>query len=61
MKKIYKSAAVATMMGLLTLAVAGCGDDKAAPVSSEKLKFGVTNFADSLEPTDNFFGWVVMR
>lgn len=61
MKKFYKSAAVATMMGLLTLAVAGCGDDKAAPVSSEKLKFGVTNFADSLEPTDNFFGWVVMR
>lgn len=25
------------------------------------MKFGVTNFADSLEPTDNYFGWIVMR
>ena len=25
------------------------------------LRFGVTNFADSLETTDNYFGWVVMR
>ena len=25
------------------------------------LKVGVTNFADSLEPTENAFGWVVMR
>ena len=25
------------------------------------LKVGVTNFADTLEPTQNYFGWVVMR
>ena len=29
--------------------------------TKDLLKFGVTNFADSLEPTDNYFGWVVTR
>lgn len=29
--------------------------------SGGTLRFGVTNFADSLETTDNYFGWVVMR
>ena len=33
----------------------------AGAATKELLKFGVTNFADSLEPTDNYFGWVVMR
>ena len=37
---------------------AGCGSDKA---DTSTLKVGVTNFADSLEPTENYFGWVVMR
>ncbi|WP_371067612.1 ABC transporter substrate-binding protein [Selenomonas sp. oral taxon 137] len=38
----------------------GCGGgDKAA--DTKTLKIGVTNFADSLDPTENFFGWVVMR
>ncbi|MBQ2137282.1 MAG: ABC transporter substrate-binding protein, partial [Selenomonas sp.] len=40
--------------------LAGCGADNS---SADKgvLKVGVTNFADTLEPTQNFFGWVVMR
>ena len=37
---------------------AGCGSDKA---DTSTLKVGVTNFADSLEPTENYFAWVVMR
>ncbi|WP_423826335.1 ABC transporter substrate-binding protein [Selenomonas artemidis] len=37
----------------------GGGGDKAA--DTKTLKIGVTNFADSLDPTENFFGWVVMR
>ena len=37
---------------------AGCGSDKA---DNSTLKVGVTNFADSLEPTENYFAWVVMR
>ena len=37
---------------------AGCGSDKA---DTSTLKVGVTNFADSLEPAENYFGWTVMR
>lgn len=44
----------------------GCGGDDAGGGSSKGgdpnvLKVGVTNFADTLEPTQNYFGWVVMR
>lgn len=49
-----------------TLLVTGCGGgDNSGGSSSggnpEVLKVGVTNFADTLEPTQNYFGWVVMR
>lgn len=60
MKKMFKATAAAAMIGLLAFAVAGCGGDKKAE-HKEVVKFGVTNFADSLETTDNYFGWVVMR
>ena len=62
MKKILKISAAAAMMGLLAASVAGCSnDDKKAAAVKDTLKVGVTNFADSLETTDNYFGWVVMR
>ncbi len=62
MKKIYKATAAAAMIGLLAFAAAGCGGgDKKQAAAKDTAKFGVTNFADSLEPTDNYFGWVVMR
>lgn len=62
MKKFVKVSAAAAMVGLMALAASGCGGgDKKATISNEKIKFGVTNFADSLEPTDNFYSWVVMR
>ncbi|EJW96989.1 bacterial extracellular solute-binding protein, family 5, partial [gut metagenome] len=63
MKKILKMTAAASMVGLLALAAAGCGGDKAAKnaVSADKVKFGVTNFADSLDPTDNYCSWAVIR
>ena len=60
MKKMFKATAAAAMIGLLAFAAAGCGGDKKAE-HKEVVKFGVTNFADSLETTDNYFGWVVMR
>nr|WP_256324668.1 ABC transporter substrate-binding protein [Selenomonas ruminantium] len=41
--------------------LAGCGADNSSSVDKGVLKVGVTNFADTLEPTQNFFGWVVMR
>ena len=63
MKKIFKISAAAAMVGLLALAAAGCGggSSKKANVTNEMVKFGVTNFADNLDPADNFFSWVVMR
>ena len=64
MKKAAKITAALAMMGLLAFAAAGCGGDdsaKSGAATGDTLKFGVTNFADSLEPTDNYFGWVVMR
>lgn len=39
--------------------IAGCGND--APVSKDVLKIGVQKFADTLEPTEQYFSWTVMR
>ena len=43
----------------------GCGGDNGGGSTKggdpNVLKVGVTNFADTLEPTQNYFGWVVMR
>lgn len=63
MNKTLKLTAALAMMGIMAFAAAGCGGDDAEKTAAAKdtLKFGVTNFADSLEPTDNYFGWVVMR
>ena len=63
MKKLFKISAAAAMIGVLALAASGCGggSSKKANVTNEMVKFGVTNFADNLDPADNFFSWVVMR
>lgn len=63
MKRLFKISAAAAMVGVLALAASGCGGDssKKANITSEMVKFGVTNFADNLDPADNFFSWVVMR
>ncbi len=61
MKKALKVTAAAAMIGLLAFAAAGCGGGDKQAAHKDTAKFGVTNFADSLEPTDNYFGWVVMR
>ena len=39
----------------------GCGGGNQSAGDKTTLKVGVTNFADSLEPTENAFGWVVVR
>ena len=61
MKKSWKKALLAglsiVMMGSF---IAGCGSNNGAD-NKDVLKVGVTNFASSLDPTENFFSWVVMR
>lgn len=61
MNKTLKVVVTAALIGMLGLAVAGCGGAKKTAANKDTLRFGVTNFADTLEPTDNYFGWVVMR
>lgn len=62
MKSIYKKGALLAAAALLTFSFSGCGGDKnVSKGSKETLTVGITNFADSLEPTDNYFGWQVMR
>ena len=60
MKKWKKMLTAALAVCVSAAVLTGCGGgDKAA--DTKTLKIGVTNFADSLDPTENFFGWVVMR
>ena len=60
-KKLWKAVSLGLCGAALTAMLAGCGADNSSSVDKGVLKVGVTNFADTLEPTQNFFGWVVMR
>lgn len=51
-------AGLAVTMSVTMLTGCGGGEKKS---DSKVLKVAVTNFADTLEPTENFFAWVVMR
>lgn len=61
-KQVWKALVTLAVVGVLAVS-AGCGSTSGGAKSGVKdtLRFGVTNFADSLEPTENYFGWVVMR
>ena len=64
MKLTWKKSAAFVLAGMMALAVAGCGGgekkaDKAA--AKDNFKFGMTNFADTLEPTQTTVSWMVMR
>ena len=61
LKKLLKSLSLGLCTVLTAGLIAGCGDDAAKTGDPNVLKVGVTNFADTLEPTQNYFGWVVMR
>ncbi len=60
-KKLWKAVSLGLCGAALTVMLAGCGADNSSSADKGVLKVGVTNFADTLEPTQNFFGWVVMR
>ena len=60
-KKLWKAVSLGLCGVALTVMLAGCGADNSSSADKGVLKVGVTNFADTLEPTQNFFGWVVMR
>lgn len=59
-KKLWKSVSLGLCGIMVAGVIAGCGGSDSG-ADKTTLKFGVTNFADTLEPTQNYFGWVVMR
>ena len=62
MKKSLKKVIVGSVVVLLCGAtLAGCGSEPKGAADKETLKVAVTNFASTLEPTENYFAWVVMR
>lgn len=61
MKKLGKLTLVLMITCLAAVFIAGCGGGSKKEADTKTLRIGVTNFADSLEPTENYFGWVVMR
>jgi peptide/nickel transport system substrate-binding protein len=59
-KKLWKKISLGLCAIMAAGIISGCGANNEAG-DSKVLKFGVTNFASTLEPTENYFGWVVMR
>jgi len=59
-KKKWLTALLTGCMAAALLTGCGGGGNQSAG-DKTTLKVGVTNFADSLEPTENAFGWVVVR
>lgn len=63
LKKIGKRAALGLCVALSIGLISGCGTDSGQSSKAEKntIKIGSIKFAENLEPTDNYFGWAVMR
>ena len=61
--KLKKLVTAGLAVGMAATFLVGCGGGSGGSSggSASTLKVGVTNFADTLEPTENFFAWVVMR
>lgn len=60
-KRLKKSLLVGLSVLMCGAFLAGCGNDNKGAADKDMLRVGVTNFASTLEPTENFFSWVVMR
>ena len=61
MLKNRKSKFLVLILALFTLLVACGGKSAKSKGNPDELVVGVTTFADTLEPTDQYFGWVITR
>lgn len=61
MSKFKKLVLTVAILAMTATGLSGCGGSGGASGSSEQLNIGVTSFADTLEPTEQYFSWVVMR
>lgn len=55
MNSFAKKGSALAACALLVFGLSGCGGSSSS-ASKDTLRVGVTNFADSLEPTANYFG-----
>ena len=51
--------ATCTLLGLAVVGLTGCGTNSSA--DKDILRVGAIGFASTLEPTENYFSWVVVR
>ena len=65
MKFFTKKSFSFLMAILMMFTLVACGGDKkeatGKPVENGELVIGVTSFADTLEPTEQYFSWVITR
>ena len=59
MKKIKRVLATCALLGLVVVGLTGCGTNSSA--DKDVLRVGAIGFASTLEPTENYFSWVVVR
>ena len=60
MKGLRKALLIGMTLGVTMLGTVGCMNQDSAS-SNDVLKVGAISFAGTLEPTENYFSWAVVR
>ncbi|MDU6913668.1 MAG: hypothetical protein E6394_06790 [Veillonella sp.] len=60
MKELRKALLIGMMLGVTILGTVGCMN-QSSDSSNDVLKVGAISFAGTLEPTENYFSWAVVR
>ena len=60
MKGLRKALLISMMLGVTVLGTVGC-INQSSDSSNDVLKVGAISFAGTLEPTENYFSWAVVR
>lgn len=58
---VVKKVLAATLACMMTLSMATVAQAKGDKKSDKEITIGVTSFADTPEPTEQYFSWVVSR
>lgn len=58
---VVKKVLAATLACMMTFSMTTVAQAKGDKKSDKEITIGVTSFADTLEPTEQYFSWVVSR
>lgn len=64
MKKFLKKLGLFSLLALMLTLVVACGGEKKEEAKADvpkEIVVGITSFADTLEPTEQYFSWVITR